>query len=196
MQQCENCKREFTKKSNLTRHKRNCIGVGELPFVCDSCSKAFHSQKSLDCHIRQVHKVSAETAPELSQSTSVSTASQQIVHSVCIFVSCRGDETMSTKDSDFGASQVERNCFGGVLLALCTFHGTGDARATSTPIVSPPQSLHKQPSRWAALTIGKSCWIQDAYSHSQTRLSYDLRLQVPPVVLLSIETPSARPIVL
>jgi hypothetical protein len=36
---------------------------------------------------------------------------------------------MSTKDSDFGASQVERNCFAGVLLALCTFHGTGDARA-------------------------------------------------------------------
>ena len=150
-QQCENCKREFSKKSNLTRHKRNCIGLDKLDFVCDSCQKAFHSKKALDCHLRQVHKASVETTPEVAESGSFTTAPQRFAHSVCVFVSCRGDETVSAKDSDFGASQVERNCFGGVLLALCTFHGTGDARAIT---VVHPNSITASEFAQAATEMG------------------------------------------
>ena len=115
------------------------MGEEELLFICDSCAKKFDSKKALDCHLRQAHNVSIKVKSAVANAAASTDISVNVLgHSVCIFVSCRGDEALSVKDTDFGASQIERNCFGGILLALCALKGTGDHRAIT---LVHPQSI-------------------------------------------------------
>ena len=140
---CDGCSKGFTTKSNLTRHQRKCVPQRFVGFPCSECSKIFSSQAALQSHQRQAHRL-----PELTARTLVDIATtvpvftgifpKYLAHSVCVFVPSRGDNSLGHKDQDFGASQIERNCFGAVLLALSAFRGIGDAGAVT---VVYPQSI-------------------------------------------------------
>ena len=47
---CEKCKAVFTQRSNLCRHRGNCLGVKK--FSCIKCSKSFTRKDSLQNHIK------------------------------------------------------------------------------------------------------------------------------------------------
>ena len=49
---CDRCVKMFSKKSNMLRHQKTCLGKVFLMLKCSNCSKIFRSPKSLRQHLR------------------------------------------------------------------------------------------------------------------------------------------------